>query len=295
MSDQTVQLPTHYKHSRTYIVDQNTTKDNHLVRGNLPLEDDGSFAWTKLNAQLQTLLGTSFDLGDYTFIDVTLIDNSDEGTSFDAELAVFGIDPGAPENKWCTLWPPYYRYNLPENQNKGFDIKKIHGTEISGDKSHKGGLVWWPVQPCDGSTSDCKNIAVNQFAFPDLIKYLNTLLNTEEKTIIYYHCMHGHDRTSAVTASYLTKYKESQLAAAFKNDEIQVAKDLKTETGQKLMDAEDKKAKMAPYIKDNEGPLYVALYDPPPAGAYIDGFEWEGTYPDTVKWYYTTYVKSQNS
>jgi len=237
MSDQTVTLPTHYKHHRTYLVDQNTANKCHLLRGNLPLEDDGSFAWAKLDARLQELIGASFELGEYTFLDVTLIDNQGEGTSFDAELRAFGIDPTSTANNWCTLWPPYFR---------GYDTKTIQGTEIEGNAAHKGGLVWWPVQPCDGTNSSCDNIELKQFAFTDLIEYLNSLLNTKSKTIIYFHCMHGHDRTSAVTASYLMKYKGSTLDEALKS--------------------------------------------PPPKGAYIDGFEWEGTYPDLVKWYNTNYV-----
>jgi len=247
MSD-TPTMPTHYKHHRTYIVDQNTSNDSYLVRGNLPLLDDGTFAWTKLNARLQELIGTGFDLGDYTFIDVTLIDDQGEDIAFEAELKVFGIDSGDPSNEWAKLWPPYYQYNLTANQGKGYDIKTLHGTDISGDASHKGGLVWWPVQPCDGTSSSCTNIEINQFAFPDLIEYLSTLLSTKQKTIIYFHCMHGHDRTSAVAASYLMKYKGSTLTQA--------------------------------------------QNDPPPTGAFIDGFEWEGDYPKLVQWYYDTYVKS---
>ena len=251
MSDQTETLPTQYKPSRTYIVDQNTANDCHLLRGNLPLEDNGAFAWTQLNGRLQELLGQSFDLANYTFIDVTLIDNSDEESSFDAELAVFGIDRSVEANTWYNLWPPYFQYNQSPNQGKGYNIETIHGTKVNGNATHKGGLVWWPVQPCDGTDSDCKNIAVNQYGFPSLIEYLHTLLTTKEKTIIYFHCMHGHDRTSAVAASYLMQYKGSTLDQA-KND-------------------------------------------PPPTGAFINGFEWEGQYPDLVTWYYNAYVKTKGA
>ena len=88
-----------YDDTRTFLVDQ--VKGNFLIRGNMPLCEDGTIAYNEINAKLKTLLPEGFDLSFCNFIDVSLIDNQGELPSLECEFTSYGA--GTPP----TAWPPY--------------------------------------------------------------------------------------------------------------------------------------------------------------------------------------------
>lgn len=204
-----------YMPKRTYVVTQ--VGENILVRGNEPLNDDGTFAYDAINAKLQELVGGSFDLTNYKFIDISLIDNNpaSEGGDLGMELTAYGQDL-ATLFPFPAAWPPFFR---------DYDLTKQYGTTVNG---HSGSIIWYPVQGCTDN-ANCALVEPPQFNFDGAVNLLNNLLKNEQKAVIYYHCEHGHDRTSALTAGYMMKYMKKDLqtvltqrppygAKAFKHD-----------------------------------------------------------------------------
>ncbi len=196
-----------YDPTRTFVVDSAAT--NYLVRGNEPLLSDGkTFAYDELNTQLQngsstgsgglppTGIGGTFDLTDYSLVDVSVIDDNAEGPLLTAEFTAYGQDF---ESLFpAPNWPPVFH---------GIDVTKQYGTAVSG---HPGSIVWYPVQGCT-DLSNCEQVEPPQFNFIGMIDFLRGLLENSTKTVIYFHCEHGHDRTSAVAGSYEMKYKGKTL------------------------------------------------------------------------------------
>jgi hypothetical protein len=206
-----------YMPKRTYVVDSGST--TFLIRGNEPLNDDGSFAYDAINKKLQELI-VDFNLEEYKLITISLIDNnpSSERPDLNKEFLAYGItqkefDKDFP---YPSSWPPVYR---------GIDVSKQYGEKVEGNK---GSIVWWPVQGCS-SMDNCALVEPPQYNFSGIVDYLHTLVSSSEKLVIYYHCEHGHDRTSALTAAYMLKYMNRTLdqvltqrppigAKAFKHD-----------------------------------------------------------------------------
>lgn len=54
--------------------------------------------------------------------------------------------------------------------------------------------------------NNCSIVEPSQFNFSGLVDYIHFLMNTEKNTVMYYHCEHGHDRTSALSGAYMLKY-----------------------------------------------------------------------------------------
>lgn len=181
-----------YMPKRTYLITQ--VGENHLVRGNQPLNEDGSFAYDALNAKLQELIGNGFDLVNYKFIDFSLIDNNpaSEGGDLGMEFTAYGQDL-ATLFPFPAAWPPFLN---------GYDITKQYGTTVNG---HDGSIIWYPVQGCTDPVN-CELVEPPQYNFDGAVNLLNDLLKNEKKSVIYYHCEHGHDRTSALTGGYMLKY-----------------------------------------------------------------------------------------
>lgn len=173
-----------YDSTRTYVVQQ--TAGNVLVRGNIPLRGDGTFAYDELNDALGAIL-PAFDLTAYTLIDISLIDNVGELLWLQDEFTAFGAGPVP------TAWPPF---------SQGVDIYKRYGTSVRG---HPGFLMWNPFEGC-ADESNCSSVEPSLFDFPGIVDNLNTLMTTRSKTVIYYHCMNGHDRAGSLTACYMMKY-----------------------------------------------------------------------------------------
>ena len=180
-----------YDKTRTCLVDSNN--DSYLFRGNEPLSADGSFAYKDMMAKFNDI--TKQDLTQHKLIDISLIDCNGEFTDLNFEFEAFNQK----FNKLFPVpnWPPYFN---------GYNVKKEYGSTVSG---HSGSLIWYPVQGCTDN-DNCKLVEDPQFAFSDLVDYLKELLETP-KVCIYYHCEHGHDRTSALSAAYMMKYMNKSL------------------------------------------------------------------------------------
>lgn len=183
-----------YSPKRTYLV--NTVGSNYLVRGNEPLNEDGTFAYDAINQKLQTLI-KDFDLTNYKLITISLIDNNPQSERSDlmAEFKAYGVTNEEFDKlfPFHDSWPPVYRK---------IDVKKQYGTSVNGNK---GSIIWYPVQGCSDE-NNCAIFEPSQFDFSGLVDYINSMLTTEENVVIYYHCEHGHDRTSALTGAYMLKY-----------------------------------------------------------------------------------------
>jgi hypothetical protein len=177
---------TTYAPKRTFVVQQ--VGSNVLVRGNLPLTPDGSFAYDKLNKTLKKAIGGDFDLLNNTIIDVSLIDNQGELPELTAEFTAFGVAGSIP-----TVWPPVAH---------GVNIFTQYGSTVEG---HPGKLIWMPIQGCV-DTNNCSAIEPTLYNFGGIVDQLNTLVNTGTNTVIYYHCMNGHDRAGSLTACYMMKH-----------------------------------------------------------------------------------------
>lgn len=194
-----------YKPKRTYLV--NTINNNHLVRGNQPLNEDGTFAYNQINQKLQTLI-PEFDLKNFKLIDVSIIDNNpqSEGNDLASEFLVYGVSKEEFDDlfPFPNAWPPVYRQ---------IDVRKQYGIKVC---ENPGSVIWYPVQGCS-SIDNCELVEHPQFDFSGLVDYLNELISTQEKIVVYYHCEHGHDRTSALTAAYMLKYMNRTLDEVLNN------------------------------------------------------------------------------
>ena len=196
-----------YSPKRTYLVTANTSNNTYLVRGNEPLNDDGTFAYNAINKKLKTLI-KGFDLTKNKLITISIIDNNPESERPDlqAEFLAYGISQSDFDNKFPfpESWPPVYR---------GIDVKKQYGTEVCG---HPGSIIWYPVQGCS-DMDNCKLVEPTQFDFYGLVDYINSIMTTQRDVVVYYHCEHGHDRTSALTAAYMLKYMGMTLEDVLNN------------------------------------------------------------------------------
>lgn len=175
-------MDTVYNPKRTFIVNQ--VGSNYLVRGNLPLDDDGNFTYDALAKALKAQ--GKITLSKMTLIDVSLIDNQGEAPELSAEFKAF--DENMP-----TEWPPVYH---------GFDIFQQFGSLIQG---HPGKLMWMPIQGC-ADNANCQLVEPAQYNFAGIVDELQKLVTTGTNTVIYYHCMNGHDRAGSLTACYQMKH-----------------------------------------------------------------------------------------
>lgn len=196
-----------YSPKRTYLVTGNTLNNTYLVRGNEPLNDDNTFAYDAINKKLKTLIN-GFDLTKFKLITISIIDNNpaSERQDLESEFNAYGITSEEFDKKfpYPDSWPPVYR---------GIDVKVQYGTEVSG---HKGSIIWYPVQGCS-DMNNCELVEPSQFNFSGLVDYINSIMTTENNVVIYYHCEHGHDRTSALTAAYMLKYMGRTLDEVLNN------------------------------------------------------------------------------
>lgn len=201
-----------YKSHKTYIVDYDSINQNILVRGNEPLDSDGYSAYDQINQRLKDSLGNSFDLTKYTFIDISLISSQglENNILFDEFLAY-----GYPKNDTLTSfnlnptlgWPPFMGWNM-DSSKAPWDTYFLYGNKINvKGKMYPGFFIWWPISGCPDTTQSCDDIVDTQFGFPKLIDYINELMTERQNTVIYFHCIHGHDRTSTVACAYQIKFQ----------------------------------------------------------------------------------------
>lgn len=190
-----------YDPTRTYLLD--ISFKNYLVRGNEPLNEDSSFSYDELNTKLQMLLiNPDFNLADYKLIDMSLIDNNpaSEGSDLQLEFKAFGFSSVEFTNMlpFPAAWPPVYQK---------IDVTKQYGSKI---QDHPGSIIWYPTQGCS-DPDNCRLVEPTQFDFVGQVELLRKLILSEERAVIYFHCEHGHDRTSALAAAYMIKYMHKTL------------------------------------------------------------------------------------
>ena len=186
-----------YNEHRTFLVDQTAT--SLLLRGNMPLTHGGDFSYSQMESKIDNLV-PGWNLQTANLLIVSLLDNrSPERSDLQLEFQSFGISPTdfdtlLPES----VWPPH---------TNGVDLQTRYGTTVEG---HNGSLLWYPVKGCTGADG-CSVTEDSLYAFSALVDLLHTLLS-EENTAVYFHCTTGNDRTGALAACYLMKYKGLTLA-----------------------------------------------------------------------------------
>ena len=191
-----------YDPNQTYLVDH--VGGNWLIRGNMPLNDDGTFAYTALNEKLKTLLPEGFDLSMMTVIDVSLIDNQGELPSLECEFTSFGA--GTPP----TAWQPYPAGIL----FNGYGDGSVQGDGVSG----MGSLLWMPIQGCD--EGQCEVQETTLYDFDGVVSYIRGILTSNvSNQLMYIHCMNGHDRAGSLTCGYQMKYLGISMADAMAEGE----------------------------------------------------------------------------
>lgn len=182
--------------ARCSCIDKTATTS--IWRGNLPINQNGDFAYHEMCVAMGMLPGVAL-------IDVSLLDNvqGSEREQWNLELKTYGVNPSmfasAPDI------PP--QFNEP-NWNPG---------KLLGDGVHlrsgvaPGNLVWWQIE--GGHDGIVLGPAVKSYNFLGLLKYMEVLRNLPN-SLIYIHCMNGTDRTGAVVAAYAITYLDMNLKEA---------------------------------------------------------------------------------
>jgi hypothetical protein len=192
-----------YDPTKTFLVEKRGT--NVLVRGNMPLKSDSSFAYNELNTRLKELVGGNFDLKNNKLVDLSLIDNNPASERYElqSEFEAYGMSKEDFDKNFAfpDTWPPVYRK---------VDVTKQWETTVDGDK---GSIIWYPCEGCS-SDDNCKLVEPPQYDFNGLVEMVDDIMTTQENTVVYFHCMLGHDRTSALHAGYLMRYMGTTLESA---------------------------------------------------------------------------------
>ena len=179
--------------------------ETYLVRGTIPLIGERfKYAYNEIAAALK------MDFKGLDFIDVCLIDNVSERWAFVPEMEAFGI-PGAtfPES----YWPPYLQSD--------YKSKAILGAGLTVDGQRRmGRIVWWPIEGVPTGQSGETELGWPGWNFCGLVDYLRDLVTTLDKTVIYFHCMVGSDRTGAAHIGYLMRHKGLPKAEAIEKSKI---------------------------------------------------------------------------
>lgn len=186
---------------RAAIVDE---REGHLlIRCNMPIREDGSFAYREIQAAVDR------DFSQYkTFIDISVIDCVGERLSFSLETSAFGID--ADKSFPESIWPPYLH---------GYNPKKLQGMGyLSYEEARRsGGLYWWPFEGVPPNADPKVYLTAPGWDFAGLVDFLIKLHERKDSTnVIIFHCMLGADRTGALHRGYLMRAKGMTLAQASK-------------------------------------------------------------------------------
>jgi Dual specificity phosphatase, catalytic domain len=183
-------MPCSFIFSRCAAIDGR--KGNVLIRGNMPLTGtDKHFAFKEIMVASKVT-----DLATRKFIDVCVIDNVGERSSFEAEVRSFGIDPN---DFPPTYWPPYLQADYDPKTFLGTELKTAEGPIVNAS------MVWWPFEGLADGQDPEVFLSSPGWNFSGLIDYIWELMNTMTDTAIYVHCMLGADRTGAFHIGYLMK------------------------------------------------------------------------------------------
>jgi len=146
---------------------------NYLFRGDLPLDDNGDFAWEQMNATFHDIVPTMDQ--HYVMIDLSFL-NKFELLDEEAEKRYFRQNPQHGE---YINWPIWGNAMMPDF----FD--ESQRTQMSID------LPNWQHDD-----------------LPSKIPELNSMLYTDYNvtTVIYIHCEAGMDRTGEISGSYYIRY-----------------------------------------------------------------------------------------
>jgi hypothetical protein len=177
-----------------------TVDGNVLIRGNLPLTgDDWHFAYKEIIA------ASGVDLTKFMLIDMPILDNIGERSSWASELSAFGAEP---KQFPPSYWPPYTQ--------KGYDPKALLGT---GMLSTEGGLFlghtdWAPFEGLPAGQDPTLYLDWPGWNFSGFVDNVIDMLKSMPKAAIYVHCMLGADRTGAFHIGYLMRSKGLSLKEA---------------------------------------------------------------------------------
>ncbi|MDD1686321.1 hypothetical protein [Methanoregula sp.] len=129
-----------------------------------------------------------FNLSDYQFIDISLLNAGD------SNAALFAAEKNAYGGSFSTC----------------SGSAKIPSTIRSGT----GNLIWSNTIGCPGNDDTCINNRLwtdndGFCSYADTVNNISAMLKQKDpsgkKTLIYYHCNHGADRTGGITIGYLLK------------------------------------------------------------------------------------------
>lgn len=167
-----------------------------LVRGNMPLNPDGGFAYQEIEEAVNMTFIQD------RFVDVSLIDNTGERDSWSTEVEAFHVQP---DTYPAANWPPYL--HQPNWNPKGFlgnDSLSYGKPPRNRTRAH---LVWWPFEGLPPNTDPEVFLTAPGWDFGGLVEYLYGLYRNDQAppTVIYIHCMLGADRTGALHAGLLVK------------------------------------------------------------------------------------------
>jgi len=165
--------------SRCKLIDQTTpgalssNVTNYLVRGNLPFDSDGNFAWSEINSTLHQMIPGMPE--DYVMLDLSLLNDS-EFLENETEKKFFRRNPQLGQ---YLNWPIWGNVIMPDL--------------VSPDKLAQ-------------MASNLSNWQHDNL--PDKMTKLRNLLYTDNgvTTVIYIHCDAGMDRTGEVSGSYYMRW-----------------------------------------------------------------------------------------
>jgi hypothetical protein len=163
-----------------------TVRQNRLIRGPIPIREDGSFAYSSIAE------ASGVDLTSSPLLVVSLIDCTGEHKMLADEQAAFGLS-----DQWSiSYWPPYLQ--------PGYDSKRIFGSVVTEHGvHHPAGLIWWPIEGvADGQDPD-DFLTWPGWNFSGLVSFLSSLIRSPQPKNVYVHCSLGADRTGAAVSGYL--------------------------------------------------------------------------------------------